>query len=459
MDSTSRFVRYITIPYHVSTATNKHKHQTDNNYSTTNTAMVRLFGVRSKQKRSPPNNPRALSDLPHLDEELNPPQALAPPQEDPQRLDRRERERQRRKLLRTRRRLVATARSPELLRDRHPMYQYALNEYAQTVQAGTTNDDGRALQGGAQPSFSTEPPSPASSIPAAPSSLSSASQRLPNPPSLSSSPGEPSSTQNLDQPVSYDHPSSSSSQSNGNSLRQGQDLITESTKAAAQSIVATAPNSPVNNPLRSRFEDEMPTPGYQEYYGDAYTGAPMKYIYPAGYQSMRPRSWPWRLSMIITVLFTWLSIFIVGHCSDQADADVYYNAEINDDTLMIDVRWCGSRPLYLMWVASMLINGLAAAYCGVIGYVKCRDFAVANTRAQPVSVMWSSPSLRAGMEQPPAVSDYYVRMGYGSDVETASSASGAGSYRPSIYQADGEPQFWGQQIYRPTQAAVAVTSR
>ena len=203
----------------------------------------------------------------------------------------------------------------------------------------------------------------------------------------------------------------------------------------------------------------MPTPGYEEYYGDAYTGAPMKYIYPAGYQSMRPRSCPWRLSMIISVLFTWLSIFIVGHCSDQVDADIYYNAEIDDDTLMIDVRWCGSRPLYLMWVASMLINGLAAAYCGVIGYVKCRDFAVANTRAQPVSVLWSSPAFKAGPQPPPAVSDYYVRLGP-ADEETASSASGAApSYRTTIYQADGTPQFWGQQIYRPTQAAVAVTSR
>jgi hypothetical protein len=36
---------------------------------------------------------------------------------------------------------------------------------------------------------------------------------------------------------------------------------------------------------------------------------------------------------------------------------------------------------------------------------------------------------------------------------------GAHIYRPSIYQADGTPQFWGAHIYRPTQAAVAITSR
>lgn len=170
--------------------------------------------------------------------------------------------------------------------------------------------------------------------------------------------------------------------------------------------------------------------------------------------------------MLISVLFTWLSMFIVSHCSDQVDADLYYNAEIQDDAFMIEIRWCGSRPLYLLWVASMLINGISAAYCGVIGYVKCRDFAVANTRAQPVSVLWSSPAFAtaAGHHQPlqpPAVSDYYVRLGPAVDEETASTASssGAGPFRPTIYQSNGEPQFWGQQIYRPTQAAVAVTSR
>ena len=406
--------------------------------------MVRLFGLGRipKAKKSPPNQ-QSLTDLPYLEDEgfdsQQYPQNHAPP------------ERERRKFLRTRKRLIATARSPELLRDRHPMYQYALNEYAQTVQSGSSNDDGRRLI-----IDESQPPSPASAVPAAPSSVSSTSQqqrRIPDPPSMSSTQVEPSATSHRLDRQDSQNSSSSSFYSSYHS-----NLVAESTKAAAQSIVASAPSSPGHNPLRSRFEDEMPTPGYEEYYGDAYTGAPMKYIYPAGYQSMRPRSCPWRLSMFITVVFTWLSIFIVGHCSDQVDADLYYNAEIEDDTLMIDIRWCGSRPLYLMWVASMLINGLAAAYCGVIGYVKCRDFAVANTRAQPVSVLWSSPGFSAVAGQnPPAVSDYYVRLGP-MDEEVASSASGA-PYRPTIYQADGEPQFWGQQIYRPTQAAVAVTSR
>ena len=424
--------------------------------------MVRLFGFGRlpKRKKSPQNNNNnPLSDLPYLDEDLHPTehqQQQYHPDHAP--------ERERRKFKRSRRRLVATARSPELLRDRHPMFQYALNEYAQTVTSGTSNDDGKRLSAAQdEDAAASHPASPA--VPPAPSSLSSVShqqQRIPDPPSMSSTQVEPSMTR-----PRLDRQGSSGNSSSSSFYQYNNNNVTETTKAAAQSIVAaSSPNSTgdiYNNPLRSRFEDEMPTPGYQEYYGDAYTGAPMKYVYPAGYQSMRPRSCPWRLSMIISVLFTWLSIFIVGHCSDQVDADLYYNAVIDDDTLMIDVRWCGSRPLYLMWVASMLINGLAAAYCGVIGYVKCRDFAVANTRAQPVSVLWSSPAFNQQAGPQPAVSDYYVRLGPAGDEETASSASSSASalpsYRTTIYQADGTPQFWGQQIYRPTQAAVAVTSR
>ena len=44
--------------------------------------------------------------------------------------------------------------------------------------------------------------------------------------------------------------------------------------------------------------------------------------------------------------------------------------EIDDDTLVIETRWCGSRLLYMMWVISMLVTGLAAAYCSIIGYIK-----------------------------------------------------------------------------------------
>ena len=179
---------------------------------------------------------------------------------------------------------------------------------------------------------------------------------------------------------------------------------------------------------------------YEEFYGDAYVGAPLKYVYPNGYQSMRPRGGPWKLSIVICMLFTWLSVFIVGHCSKET--------ELDDDTLFIDTKWCGSHLLYAMWVVSMLITGLSAAYCSVIGYIKVRDFAVANSRSQP-------PGMGAGK------SDYYPSVG---DVkqhahQQSQRNSGAATTITTIYQSDGTPQFWGGHIYRPTQAAVAVTSR
>lgn len=154
---------------------------------------------------------------------------------------------------------------------------------------------------------------------------------------------------------------------------------------------------------------------------------------------MRPRSGPWKLSIVVCLMMSWLSVFIIGHCSDRVDQSLYNQNEIDDDTFVIEIRWCGSRLLYCMWVISMLITWIATAYCSVIGYIKVRDFAVGNMRSQPPGMVGKS--------------DYYVQ------IQDDDLSEGSGRYRKTIYQADGTPQFWGQHIYRPTQAAVAITSR
>jgi hypothetical protein len=133
----------------------------------------------------------------------------------------------------------------------------------------------------------------------------------------------------------------------------------------------------------------------------------------------------------------------------------YNYEEMDDDKLNIEKRWCGSRLLYWMWVISMLITGIATAYCSVIGYIKVRDFAVANSRSQPPGIATTNTK-----------SDYYVQI---TDHHQPPPSAGPGGivpgpkhpsqYSKTIYQADGTPQFWGNQIYRPTQAAVAITSR
>lgn len=208
-------------------------------------------------------------------------------------------------------------------------------------------------------------------------------------------------------------------------------------------------------------DPHLPDITYEEHYGDAYVGKPIKYIYPAGYQSMRPRSRPWKLSIAVFILFMWLTVFIVGYCSDMAkDEYAYLDDSIDDDQVVIEQRWCGSRPLYGMWVMSVLITGMSCAYCSIIGYIQVRDFSIANGRSQPPEM--------AGR------SDYYVKVG---DGDAAGGGGGGGSGRSgsgrssyssyqdgyggesTIYQADGTPQFWGSHIYKPTQAAVAVTSR
>ena len=205
-------------------------------------------------------------------------------------------------------------------------------------------------------------------------------------------------------------------------------------------------------------EPNMPDATYEETYGDCYIGGPIRYIYPSGYHNLRPRSGPWKLSLLVFMTFSWLSVFIVGYCADMVDLSVYENrgddangSNVDDDGFIFETRWCGSRILYFMWVVSISITGLAASYCSIIGYVQVRDFVVANCRSQPPGMVGKS--------------DYYVRIEdlKKMPMQPPRALGKLKSYQSgrdiTIYQADGTPQFWGDYIYRPTQAAVAVTSR
>lgn len=239
----------------------------------------------------------------------------------------------------------------------------------------------------------------------------------------------------------------------------------------------------------------QPDATYEEHYGDAYVDQTIKYLYPTGYQSMRPRSGPWKLSILIFLFFLWLSVFTVEHCYDRGkaeynpyfeQADDEYLQDVTDDALVMETRWCGSKVLYFMWMISIWITVLSLSYCSIIGYVKIRDFVVANGRSQP--------PVSGGGSGGGGRSDYYVAVknvsgvggGGGADAGMRTAAGSRGSesggsdmtspssagmypsyqvgsdrnrYSTSIYQSDGTPQFWGSHIYRPTQAAVALTNR
>ena len=153
--------------------------------------------------------------------------------------------------------------------------------------------------------------------------------------------------------------------------------------------ISTTTNN--NNNKSNQFPILQPDAIYEEHYGDAYVDQLIKYLYPAGYQSMRPRSGPWKLSILIFGLFMWLSVFIVGHCYDRGQeyntyfgrADDAYLQDVDDDTLVMETRWCGSKLIYAMWFVCVSITILALSYCSIIGYIKLRDVAVANGRSQP----------------------------------------------------------------------------
>jgi hypothetical protein len=372
------------------------------------------------------------------------------------------------------------------IREHHPMYQYALDEYAQAVPPGTSNDDGRMLSTSTVHAVApATTPSPAEAASSSSRGGATAPSALHGARISSREEGDIEEQQQQQQQQQFggtrSHSRLSTTTTSTHSHLHHLPTAANKTATTATTTATTTQEKQVQQQQQqqhyynnsdnysSNITTIMPeaaiTASYEEVYGEAYIGGTIKYVYPSGYQSMRPRSCPWKLSIAVCLLFTWLSVFIVGHCSDQTsdssssnnnDNASYNSQQANDDNAddddAIDVRWCGSRPLYLMWVASMLVTGISAAYCSVIGYIKVRDFAVANSRSQP-------PGVAQGK------SDYYVRIGGGGGTDHGSihGSDGEGSsstvYRPTIYQSDGTPQFWGAHIYRPTQAAVAVTSR
>ncbi|GFH55475.1 hypothetical protein CTEN210_11951 [Chaetoceros tenuissimus] len=212
-------------------------------------------------------------------------------------------------------------------------------------------------------------------------------------------------------------------------------------------------------------EPEMVDATYKEHYGDSYINAPVRYIYPQGYGSMRPRSRPWQISLVMVTTLAWLNVFIVGHCADRYEKQYQenqgYNVGDDDLAVQIETRWCGSRNLYFIWVLSVAVTAMSFAYCSCIGYVKARDFAVANGRSQPPGMVGKS--------------DYYVELGFGTQGYNNKKKDSDGKKddsdddddmddlmyggKNSIYQADGTPKYYGNQITKPTQAAVNMTSR
>ncbi len=100
---------------------------------------------------------------------------------------------------------------------------------------------------------------------------------------------------------------------------------------------------------------------YNERYGGAYVDRHVRYLHPSGYQSMRQRSGPWRLSVFVLVTFACLCIFVAGHCYDRGARDYYldgvvgdtYLMNVDDDDLVVETRRCGSRPLYFVWYMSV----------------------------------------------------------------------------------------------------------
>eukprot|EP00957_Ditylum_brightwellii_P202075 15328472-Ditylum_brightwellii.AAC.1 len=113
---------------------------------------------------------------------------------------------------------------------------------------------------------------------------------------------------------------------------------------------------------------------------------------------MLPYLGPWTLSIVICFLLIWCIVFVIGHCPNYVELP-HYNVnedEIDDDALLIETRWCGSKMLYFMWLVILLITRAATMYCDIIDTTHVHYFDVANCCSQPPGVV--------------SKSDYYVCM-------------------------------------------------
>jgi hypothetical protein len=235
---------------------------------------------------------------------------------------------------------------------------------------------------------------------------------------------------------------------------------------------------------------------YNETYGYAFplgSTSDFIYEYPEGTSSLKPSLIPWRASILIMTLFIVFSVVIIGHCSDLADAQKEEEADEDnnnddqaaaaaaaaeeeefDDEYILEQRWCGNSDLKAIWTGSLIVSLIATAYGSIIGYVRFRDYVVANCRSQTPGV-----TLR---------SDYY----FIDDDNSSSNAQYNGTTQQqrhekraeqrerneeelyeqlqeqqqghkqkafSHYQASGEPRFKGNSIRWPSQAASHVNTR
>ena len=75
-------------------------------------------------------------------------------------------------------------------------------------------------------------------------------------------------------------------------------------------------------------------------------------------------SGPWKLSIVISGLFFWLSVFIVGHCYDRGQEystyfgreDNDYLQDVDDDMLVMETIWFVCVSIIRMLESSVMIS-------------------------------------------------------------------------------------------------------
>ncbi|GMH56733.1 hypothetical protein TrLO_g4285 [Triparma laevis f. longispina] len=229
----------------------------------------------------------------------------------------------------------------------------------------------------------------------------------------------------------------------------------------------THPSPPLSQRSRSTSPQRpLPPSTVPFFYTDTYsTSKNLSYIYPSSYTFLQPSTFLLRLSLALFLLSTYVCVHIVCKCAyefeqtfgqrmmedngsgDNGDGsgdngsngsgssgsgDTTSSNTINyDNYTALELGFCSSHKIYAGYITSSIFVLLSLSYLSLAGYVKLRDYVVANARSQ----------LGGGWER----SDYYSKRNEGEGGK--------------MWQSDGEPKWEGRRVMEPSEAAIGVNHR
>jgi len=165
-------------------------------------------------------------------------------------------------------------------------------------------------------------------------------------------------------------------------------------------VPSNVPNMPIHH-------DAFPS-----YYKSAYPPryipgtSTAKYVYPQKYKQLKPGVTKFRISILFVMILGLMLVGIPLQCSSRylsnnQPSEYMQGASGSGDAEESEILamnslifgFCSSKSLYSVWISSLILLLLNFSYVCIIGYIRCRDQAVANNRSLSPSYNSSYPTV------------------------------------------------------------------